>query len=80
MWTAPKQHDAGLCPLVPYETDGLLGRVKLTYLVVELESAAIMFQEVTTAGLVAMMITLVIGSCALGACCAEMQDRRVKRD
>ena len=47
---------------------------------VKLESAAIMFQEVTTAGLVAMMITLVIGSCALGACCAEMQDRRVKRD
>ena len=61
MWTAPKhQHDAGLCPLVQYETDGL--EVKLTYLFlgVELESAAIMFQEVTTAGLVAMMITLVI--------------------
>ena len=39
-----------------------------------------MFEQVTTAGLFAMMIGLVIGSCALGACCAEMQDRRVKKD
>ena len=48
--------------------------------VTRLKSEAAMFEQVTTAGLVAMMIGLVIGSCALGACCAEMQDRRVKKD
>ena len=80
MWTAPRTTLAFVRWSRMKLTDYFESETDISFFVVKLESAAIMFQEVTTAGLVAMMITLVIGSCALGACCAEMQDRRVKRD